>query len=83
MHERLSRALAPVLADVLATTELRLRVEEADWSDVPGQETAMLRLPDGSGAGASVLLTDDDVTQLAVVADRAQEVVVENIGALG
>jgi len=48
----LSDTLAPVLRDLENSCVSRLEIREEPWSDVPGQVTAMLYGPDGSGQGS-------------------------------
>jgi hypothetical protein len=79
VHEALRAALAPVLADIAATTDLDVRVEEADWGSVPEQATAMIWVA-GSGTGVSVILSESVVEQQVSVADQALDWVPEELG---
>lgn len=79
MHPALLTALQPVLADLGATGAPVPDLVEKQWSDFPGQMTAMLMSPSGGGAGVSVLLDDDPVTRVVRATDQVQEWAVEEL----
>ncbi|GAA1770344.1 hypothetical protein GCM10009795_015550 [Nocardioides hankookensis] len=79
MHVALRAALEPVLADIAATTDLLVRVEDGDWGSIPEQLTAML-WTGRSGRGVSVLVTDSLVERVVSVADQTEDWVPEEIG---
>lgn len=54
MDVALSEALAPVLRDLGNSGSLVPDVRDRQWSDVPGQVTAVLHGPDGTAQGVSV-----------------------------
>lgn len=70
MDSALSEALAPVLRDLENSGDRQ-------WSDVPGQMTAMLYGPDGSGQGVSAMAGEPLPDRIASVADQVQEWAVE------
>ncbi|MGY1842204.1 hypothetical protein [Modestobacter sp. SYSU DS0875] len=77
MDEQLTRALAPVLADLVATGVPLPRIEASDWTGDPGRAGAMLWRADGSGQGVAVTLGQPLDEQVVEVADRVQEWAIE------
>jgi hypothetical protein len=73
----LSEALAPVLRDLENSDAPVPDVRDRQWSDVPGQLTAMLYGPDGSGQGVSAMAGEPLPDRIASVADQVQEWAVE------
>ncbi len=73
----LSEALAPVLRDLKNSGGPCPEVRDRQWSDVPGQATAMLYGPDGSGQGVSAMAGEPLPDRIASVADQVQEWAVE------
>jgi hypothetical protein len=73
----LSEALAPVLRDLENSGAPFPDVRDRQWSDVPGQLTAMLYGPDGSGQGVSAMAGERLPDRIASVADQVQEWAVE------
>ena len=83
MHDVLTVALVSVLADVIATTDVRLEVVSEEWSDFPGQVTAMVNQSDGARTGVSLMVDQSPVEQVASLADQIQEIVVESLWSAG
>ena len=83
MHAALSDALAIVLRDVSRTGALLPRVEDVQWSDVPGQGTAMLIGPGGDSTGVFVMLDESAANQVAGLADQVQDWEVEALASSG
>jgi hypothetical protein len=83
VHNHLHRALAPVLHDLEATGAPVPRVEGSDWQDWPGAESALLWSADRSGAGVWVDTDRSDAEQVAMLADQAQDWVVEELARAG
>lgn len=83
MDSSLAEALTPVLRDLAATGSVRPAVRDEQWSDYPGQLTAMLFSPDGTGQGVSAMTGDPLAERIASVADQVQEWVVEELCSLG
>ena len=79
MGPHLAAALAPVLRDLEACAAPIPRVEESDWQDWPGAESAMLWDVDGSAAGAWVDTTLTPAEQVAMLADQVQDWAVESV----
>ena len=77
MDSALSEALAPVLRDLENSGAPLPDVRDRQWSDVPGQVTAMLYGPDGSGQGVSAMAGEPLPDRIASVADQVQEWAVE------
>ncbi|MGH3153182.1 MAG: hypothetical protein ACRDOB_20975 [Streptosporangiaceae bacterium] len=73
----LSEALAPVLRDLENSGGPIPDIRDRQWSDVPGQVTAMLFGPDGSGQGVSAMAGESLTDRIASVADQVQEWAVE------
>jgi hypothetical protein len=76
---RLSEALTLVLDDLRNSRGLVPEVRDAQWSDFPGQVTAMLHAADGSAQGVSVMAPDPLPQRVASVADQVQEWAVEEL----
>lgn len=79
----LAEAVRPVFDDLARTSDLALRAEPDQWSDYPGQVTAMLWAPDSSGAGISVMDGERAVDQVVVASEQVQEVVIKALWTLG
>jgi hypothetical protein len=79
----LSEALAPVLRDLENSGGPLPDVRERQWSDVPGQVTAMLYGPGGSGQGVSAMAGEPLPDRIASVADQVQEWAVEALWQAG
>ena len=73
----LSEALAPVLCDLGNSGSLVPDVRDNQWSDFPGQVTAMLHSPDGTAQGVSAMAGEPLPQRIASVADQVQEWAVE------
>ena len=79
----LSRALAPVLADLRSTGVTLRRIEPSDWQDFPTAQSAMLWSDDGSGLGIWTDTARSDVEQVVMVAEQVQEWAIEDLAARG
>jgi hypothetical protein len=79
VHVELARALVRVLHDLSTSGGPVPEVVDEEWSDSPGDASARLRSPDGSGYGVRVGRGDPDAEQLASVADQVQEWAVEEL----
>ncbi len=79
----LSEALAPALRDLENSGVPLPEVRDRQWSDVPGQVTAMLYGPDGSGQGVSAMAGAPRPDRIASVADQVQEWAVEALWQAG
>ena len=77
MDEVLRRALAPVLRDLGNSGIAAPRIEDDDWSDDPGQLSAMMWSRQGNGAGVSVLPSEPECERTASAADQVQDWVIE------
>ncbi len=77
MHEELRAALTPVLDDVASTCPVEPQIVDHDWTNDPGQPSAMLRAPDGTEAGISVLAGQPTSLSVSSVAQQVQEWAVE------
>lgn len=73
----LDEALAPVLRDVAATTDLVLHVEDADWTDLG--PSAYVSVPGCGQTGVYLPWGTPDHEAVFVMADKIQEIVIENI----
>jgi len=73
----LSEALAPVLCDLENSGALLPDISDEEWSDFPGQVTAMLYGQDGSGQGVSAMAGESLPHRTASVADQVQEWAIE------
>jgi len=80
---RLTDALAPVLADIVRSTDAMFEVRADQWSDHPDQVTAMVWQPDGSGTGISVMAGQTDAARVVSLADQMQEIVIEQLWGRG
>jgi len=86
VHSELESALAPVVDDLTRTCRVQPEVEPwgpQDGGDEGDQRWAMLREPDGSGAGVGVRLGQPAADQIAELAGNAQEWAVEALNAAG
>jgi hypothetical protein len=83
MHSDLADALTPVLRDLETTGSVRPVLRDEQWSDYPGQMTAMLCSPDGAGQGVSAMADEPRPERVASVADQVQEWVVEELCSVG
>ena len=79
MDPELTRALAPVLADLRATGAPVPWLQESDWPADAHRAGAMLWSRDGSGQGVAVTRGRPPAEQMAEVADRVQEWAVEDL----
>ncbi len=79
MDGRLGEALAPVLDDLRNSGGPVPEVRDAQWSDFPGQVTAMLYAADGSGQGVSAMAAEPLPQRIASVAGQVQEWAVEEL----
>lgn len=75
----MSAAIALVLHDLQATGAPMPTVEESDWQEYPGAESAYLWDADGSGMGVWVDTAASEAQQVAMLADQVQEWVVERM----
>ncbi len=83
MDSALAEALTPVLRDLETTGSVRPLIRDEQWSDYPGQVTAMLGSPDGTGQGVSAMAGEPWAERVAAVADQVQDWVVEELCSLG
>jgi hypothetical protein len=79
----LSEALAPVLHDLGACGAPVPDVRDDQWSDFPGQVTAMLHDTDGTAQGVSAMAGETLPERIASVADQVQEWAVEALWRAG
>jgi hypothetical protein len=79
----LSDALALVMSDLAVSGPAVPQVRDVQWSDAPGQDTAMLRSQDGSGQGVWVMAGVAFPEQVASMADQVQVWAVEELAARG
>ena len=79
MDPELTRALAPVLADLRATGAPLPRIEASGWPADATRAGAMLWSRRGSGQGVAVTLGRPPAEQVAEVADQVQEWAVEDL----
>lgn len=79
VDSKLSEALAPVLDDLRNSGGPIPDVRDAQWSNSPGQPTAMLYAADGSGQGVSAMAAEPLPQRIASVADQVQEWAVEEL----
>lgn len=77
MRVHLTSAMALVVHDLEKTAAPVPLVEESDWQDHPGAESAMLRSSDGTGMGVWIDTGASEAAQNAMLADQVQEWVVE------
>jgi len=83
LDSALAEALTPVLRDLEHSGSVIPEVREDQWSDYPGQVTAMLHSPDGSGQGISAMAGEPLAQRVASVADQVQEWAVEELCSVG
>ena len=83
MDSKLSEALAPVLDDLRNSRGPVPEVRDAQWSDFPGQVTAMLHAADGSAQGVSVMAPEPFPQRVVSVAEQVQEWAVEELWRAG
>jgi hypothetical protein len=79
----LSEALAPVLHDLGICGAPLPEVRDNQWSDFPGQVTAMLHDVDGTAQGVFVMAAESLPERMASVADQVQEWAVEALWRAG
>ncbi len=79
MDGKLSEALAPVLDDLRNSGGPVPDVRDAQWSNFPGQVTAMLYAADDCGQGVSAMAAEPLPQRIASVADQVQEWAVEEL----
>ncbi|WP_020578546.1 hypothetical protein [Actinopolymorpha alba] len=75
MDEVLREAMEPVFRDLRSTGISLPRVEDNDWAECG----AMLRSPDGTGAGVSLDRSAPEFERVAMIADQVQEWVIEEL----
>lgn len=78
--ELIRMALAPVLRDVEATTDVRLAIENGAQSEAQGP-WVLVRVPDGSGTGVYLNLGDSESERIRAVAEQVQDIVIEELWA--
>ena len=83
MDSALAEALAPVLHDLENSGSVRPDVRDVGESGWPGQLTAMLYSPGGSGQGVMALTGDPLPERIASVADQVQEWAIEELCSIG
>jgi len=79
----LSEALAPVLQDLRTCGAPVPEVRDNQWSDFPGQATAMLHDVDGTAQGVFAMAAESLPERIASVADQVQEWAVEALWRAG
>jgi hypothetical protein len=79
----LSEALAPVLLDLGNSGAPVPGIDDQQWSDFPGQVTAMLHDTDGTAQGVSAMTAEPLAQRIASVADQVQEWAVEALWRAG
>lgn len=79
MDIALSEALALVLDDLRNCGGPVPDVHDDQWSSFPGQVTAMMQAPDGSGQGVFAMAEEPLAQRIASVADQVQEWAVEEL----
>jgi len=79
VHEYLTAAMAPVLADLQTTGGPQPVVVDTEWTEDVESASAMLRSPDGGGSGIWIRLTDDKATATAHATDQVQGWAVEEL----
>jgi hypothetical protein len=77
----LTEALQPVLDDLRNSRSVIPDVCDEQWSDYPGQVTAMMYGADGSGQGISVLAEVPLPERVRALADQIQDWAVEELWA--
>jgi hypothetical protein len=83
MDIALSEALGPVLRDLGSCGAPVPDVRDKQWSDFPGQVTAMLHDTDGTAQGVSAMAAEPLPQRIASVADQVQEWAVEALWRAG
>jgi hypothetical protein len=79
----LSEALALVLDDLVTSGAPVPDVRDRQWSNVPGQVTAMLHDVDGTAQGVSAMAAEPLPQRIASVAGQVQEWAVEALWRAG
>jgi hypothetical protein len=79
----LSEALAPVLHDLGTCGAPLPEVRDDQWSDFPGQVTAMLQDVDGTAQGVFAMAAESLPERMASVADQVQDWAVEALWRAG
>jgi hypothetical protein len=79
----LSEALAPVLDDLGSSGAPVPGVRDQQWSNFPGQVTAMLHDADGTAQGISAMAAEPLAQRIASIADQVQEWAVEALWRVG
>lgn len=72
-------ALAPILRDVAATTEVRVSIDEGGWSTDLGP-SALIQT-EGGRVGVYVRLEDSEAERVVAAAEKVQEAVIEELWA--
>lgn len=80
MHDLLTTAMAPVLADLQATGVPLPQVADTEWTDDDAATSAMLWSPQG-GSGIWIRLTDGEADRIAHAAEQVQEWAIEELWA--
>ncbi|MGA2831110.1 MAG: hypothetical protein ABSF03_33925 [Streptosporangiaceae bacterium] len=83
MDSALSEALMPVLRDLGTYGALTPDIRDKQWSDFPGQVTAMLHDTDGTAQGVFAMAAEALPQRVASVADQVQEWAVEALWRAG
>jgi hypothetical protein len=83
MDIALSEALVPVLRDLGTRGAPVPDVRDKEWSDFPGQVTAMLHDTDGTAQGVFAMAAESLPQRVALVADQVQEWAVEALWRAG
>jgi len=79
----LSEALAPVLHDLGSCSAPVPDVRDNQWSDAPGQVTAMMHDVDGTAQGVFAMAAEPLPQRIASVADQVQEWAIEALWRAG
>jgi hypothetical protein len=79
----LSGALAPVLHDLGHSGAPVPGIDDQQWSEFPGQVTAMLHHADGTAQGVSAMAAEPLAQRIAAVAGQVQEWAIEALWRAG
>ena len=83
MDTALSEALAPMLQDLGTCGVPLAEVRDNQWSDFPGQVTAMLHDADGTAQGVFAMAAEPLPERVASVAGQVQEWAIEALWRAG
>ena len=75
----IDRAMALVLKDLEVTGARIPRVEDSDWQDWPGAESAFLWSADKSGVGVWIDTARSEAEQIVMLAEQVQDWAVEEL----